>query len=59
MSMLFKHIGVLWENIGSFGNMGDNKQQKINMFCWKTVRVYQIRSHNSFKITKYSEQYVL
>ncbi len=31
MSMLFTHIGVLWENIE---NMDENKQQKINMFRW-------------------------
>lgn len=27
--MLFTYSGILWENIGSFGNMGENKQ-KIN-----------------------------
>ncbi len=56
MSMLFTHTGVLWEN---FENMDENKQQKMNMFRWKTTCVYQIGSHTSFKITKYSEQYVL
>lgn len=57
--MMFTHRGVLWENIGSFGNTGENKQQKINWMCSRKQHVYQTCSHTSFKITKYSEYYVL